>query len=237
MSESGGFVPISNLSRRDVLRQIALALTAAGAGAMSPASAQEVHRHTQEERQRTGTYEPKFFKPHEYQTLRRLAELIVPADEKSGSAVDAGAHEFIDLLCSQNEQLGRIYSGGLLWLDARMRQDHAASFLQATEPQQIGMLNTLVEADAAARAASPNSVIDPTAPYLRFQDYGLELTGDLGPGVRFFDWVRRMTVDAYYTSPIGIKDLGFEGNTALSEYSVPQDIIDHALSRSPFRAG
>jgi hypothetical protein len=46
-----------------------------------------------------------------------------------------------------------------------------------------------------------------------------------------------MTVDAYYTSPIGIKDLGFEGNTALSEYSVPQDIIDHALSRSPFRAG
>jgi Gluconate 2-dehydrogenase subunit 3 len=237
MSESGGFVPISNLSRRDVLRQIALALTAAGTGAMSAASAQEVHRHTQEERQRTGAYEPKFFKAHEYQAVRRLAELIVPADEQSGSALDAGAPEFIDLLCSENAELGRIYSGGLLWLDARMRQDHAVTFLQAAEPQQIAMLNTLVEADGAARAASPNSTTDPAAPYLRFQEYGLEPVGDLSPGVGFFNWVRRMTVDAYYTSPIGTKDLGYEGNTALSEYVVPQDIIDQALRRSPFRAG
>ena len=55
----------------------------------------------------------------------------------------------------------------------------------------------------------------------------------MGAGVRFFDWVRKMAVDAYYTSEIGIKDLGYAGNQALSEYTVPQETIDYAMNRSP----
>ncbi len=232
MSDTSSFVKIQDLSRRDVLRQIALALTAAGAGAMSPAAAQEVHRHTQEEKQRTGTYTPKFFKAHEYQAITWLAGLIVPADDRSGSAVDAGAPEFIDLLCSQNEKLGQIYTGGLLWLDARMRQKHSVGFLEASQAQQTAMLNELVEADKALAAKDTSS--DPNFAYRQFRDYGIEPRTDLAAGVIFFDWVRKMTVDAYYTSPIGIKDLGYEGNTALSQYEVPQAIIDEAMKRSPF---
>ena len=58
-------------------------------------------------------------------------------------------------------------------------------------------------------------------------------SAELGPGIKFFEWARKMVVDAYYTSPIGIKDLGYMGNTALSKFEVPQEAIDYALKRSP----
>ena len=57
----------------------------------------------------------------------------------------------------------------------------------------------------------------------------------MAPGVRFFDWARKLIVDAYFTSPIGIKDVNYIGNQALSKYEVPQEAIDYAFNRSPFR--
>jgi hypothetical protein len=41
-------------------------------------------------------------------------------------------------------------------------------------------------------------------------------------------------LDAYYTSPIGIKELGYMGNTAVSEFHVPEEALQYALKRSPF---
>ena len=58
-------------------------------------------------------------------------------------------------------------------------------------------------------------------------------SSELAAGIRFFAWARRMVVDAYYTSAIGIKDLGYMGNTAVAQFSVPQEAIDYALKRSP----
>ncbi len=66
--------------------------------------------------------------------------------------------------------------------------------------------------------------------------YGLKQPGDIRRGLRFFDWARRLVVDAYYTSPAGIKDIGYIGNASYSEYEVPQKAIDYAMSRSPFKA-
>lgn len=191
-------------SRRDALRRIALALTAVGAASLDFASAQHVH-HAARSAAAGGPYEPKFLNPHEYSTVTRLAELILPADERGGSAVDAGAPPFIDVLCSRNEQLGRIYTGGLGWLDAWMRQQHNTTFLEATGQQQTALLDALVAAENAENSAP---------------------TTELGPGVRFFDWIRKMSVDAYYSSEIGIKDLGYKGNGAFSEYTVPQEALD-----------
>ena len=222
-------VQISGLSRRDAIRRIALALTAAGTASLDFASAQHVHKEVESAKTAAGGYEPKLLTEHEFQTVSRLAELIVPADDKSGSAVDAGAPEFIDLLCSQNEILARIYTGGVGWLDARMRQRHNNIFLEASEQQQTEMLDLLVEAQR--NSSEPDALWE--RDYPRFRDYGMEKKSDLGAGVRFFDWVRKMSVDAYYTSAMGIKDLGYIGNEALSEYTVPQEAIDHALSRSP----
>ena len=192
----------SALTRRAVLRQIALAVTAAGTGAFNIEAAKVVHALAGEARAQTGGYTPKALTDHELRTVTRLAELIVPADAGGGSAVEAGAPEFIDLLCSQNDALADIYTGGLSWIDAAMRQEHGAAFVEATTAQQTAMLDALVEAE---RGRAPR---------------------DLRPGVDFFNWVRRMTVDAYYTSPIGIGDVGFSGNKALSSYETPRDAVD-----------
>jgi hypothetical protein len=199
-----GLVQIADVTRRDAIRRIALALTAVGASSLDLASAQQVH-HAARTASAAGPYEPKFFNPHEYSTVTRLAELILPADERGGSAVDAGAPPFIDVLCSQNEELGRIYTGGLGWLDAWMRRQHSTTFVEAGGQQQTALLDALVAAENAEDSAPAT---------------------ELGPGVRFFDWIRKMSVDAYYSSEIGIKDLGYKGNGAFAEYTVPQEALD-----------
>ena len=223
------------LTRRQVLARIALALTAGGAAPFEFAWGEHVHRAAGEEKDKTGAYRPKLFKPHEYRTIQRLAELIIPADEHSGSAVDAGAPEFIDLLCSQNPELADIYTGGLLWLDAQMRRQHGASFLDAAEEQQTSLLDRLVEEGdpekvEGARATRYGASED----YQGFSDYRIQPVSDLAPGVRFFEWLCKMTVDAFYTSPIGIQDVGYQGNIAVGKYEVPESIIQEALRRSPF---
>jgi hypothetical protein len=65
------------------------------------------------------------------------------------------------------------------------------------------------------------------------EDEQNDAADDLAPGVRFFDWIRRMSVDAYYTSPIGIKDIGYIGNTALTAYTVPEEAIAYVMRRKP----
>ena len=193
---------MSETTRREVLRQFALAMTAAGTGVFNLEAAKLVHAFAGEQRAQSGDYTPRLLTAHEYRTVTRLAELIVPADARGGSAVDAGAPEFIDLLCSQNDELAAIYTGGLSWLDAEMRRRDDPPFADATESRQTGMLDTLVEAE---RAESPPD--------------------RLRPGVRFFDWVRRMSVDAYYSSPIGIQDVGYRGNQTLSRYETPPEAV------------
>lgn len=223
------------LTRRQVLERIALALTAAGAAPFEFAWGEQVHRAAGEEKEKTGAYRPKLFKPHEYRTIQRLAELIIPADEHSGSAVEAGAPEFIDLLCSQNPELADIYTGGLLWLDAQMRRQQGASFLDATEEQQTSLMDRLVEeGDPETMEGARATRYGASEDYQGFSDYRIHPVSDLAPGVRFFEWLRKMTVDAFYTSPIGIRDVGYQGNVAVGKYEVPEAIIQEALRRSPF---
>lgn len=162
----------------------------------------------------------------------------MPADERSGSALDAGAPEFIDLLCSQSRQLADIYHGGFAWLDAEMRRRYERPFVEASSDQQIAMLDALVAAEQAERKRRNEQVAYERSPHYKdFTGYSTHAPSPLGPGVRFFDWVRKMTVDAFYTSPIGIKDVDFRGNGAHSKYAVPQEAIDYAMKRSPFGKG
>ena len=204
-----------NVSRRQVQKQLALAITAAGSGAFNLEAARVVHALAGEERQ-AGGYRLKRLTEHEFATVSRLAELIVPADEGGGSGVDAGAPEFIDLLCSQNDELADIYQGGLAWIDATMRQRDGTRFVDASAPQQTALLDALVSAERAERADRAGRV---------------QTEGDLGPGVAFFNWVRRMTVDAYYTSPIGIADVQYQGNAVLTGFEVPPEAVDFVNRR------
>jgi hypothetical protein len=199
------FEILDNVSRREALKAIGASavLTASGAGVLPVEAAQHVHR---EAAARTGPYKPKALNAQEYKSLRRLAEMIIPPDEKSKGALEAGAPEFIDLLCANNAELKEIYTGGLGWLDREMKRRHGALFADARPEQQTAMLDLI----AYRKNDSPA----------------------LAPGIRFFTWTRNMVVDAFYTSKIGFDDLGFMGNGAMAEFKVPREAIDYAVKRS-----
>ena len=124
----------------------------------------------------------------------------------SPSAVEAGAPEFIDLLASNNAELAAIYTGGLGWLDHAMRERYGAAFVDAKPSEQTAMLDLI----AYRRNDSP----------------------ELGPGIRFFEWARKMVVDAFYTSPIGVKDIGYMGNKGMTTFEVPAEAIAYAVKKS-----
>ena len=121
-------------------------------------------------------------------------------------ASQGGAAEFVDLLASQNPRMAAIYTGGIAWLDRAMEREAAATFLDAPAQQKTVLLDKIA--------------------------YTARSTPELAPGVRFFAWARRITVDAYYTSAAGIKELTYLGNKGMSEFRVPAEAIDYAVKRS-----
>ncbi len=226
----------STSTRRDALRKIALSLTVAGSlRELDAQAAEHVHSAAAADT-KGGKYTPKQFNAHEWATITRLSEIVVPADDRSGSAVDAGAPQFIDLLCSQNQELAVIFTGGLSWFDAEMRKRAGKEFVSATAAEQTAMLDDIVAAERVVREQGAEQALFARAPqYKSFAGYTVKPGTDLAPGVKFFDWARKLIVDAFYTSPIGVKDVNYIGNVAISKYEVPQEAIDYAFNRSPFR--
>lgn len=221
----------TGLSRREALRRTALAVTAVGAGsltpgALSPLQARSVHAAV---RQETGDYAVRAFEPHEWQLLRTLAELILPADDQSASALEAGAPEFIDLLAANNEELHRILTSGMLWLDHEMNDRYGVRFTGASAEQQHEMLGLLAH-ETPPHDPGYAGIVE-SDEYEGFFDYTTETWSDDAPGIRFFSWVRRLVVDAFYSSEEGFKDVGYVGNDFVREYRVPQEAIDYALKR------
>jgi hypothetical protein len=197
-------------SRRDLLVRIgaSVSLAAMGENVLPAQEAEHVHQAVAGAKAANqGDYQPKALTAHEYATLRRLTGLIIPADDRSPGALEAGAADYIDFLCSASQELREIYTGGLAWLDNAMRRHHSTDFVSAPAEQQTALLDRI----AYRKNASP----------------------ELNPGIAFFAWVRNMTVDAYYTTPIGVKEIGFMGNGAVAEFSVPKEAVEYALKRSP----
>jgi gluconate 2-dehydrogenase subunit 3-like protein len=194
---------MSEISRRDVLRRLALALTATGV--VDRVAGQEVHLLAWQSAS-GGAYTPKGLSAHEYRTLERLTDLIIPVENGAPGAVAAGAAAWIDMLASENAQLKQIYTTGLTWLDAAMKGRGAADFVSAPPAQQTAMLDLIA--------------------YRRHQ------SAELAPGIEFFTWARRMTVDAFYTSEIGIRDIDYQGNRPMMSYPAPTDAIAYALKKS-----
>jgi len=195
---------MSEITRRDVLRRLGATLMATGV--LDRVSAQEVHHLALAQAGSGGAYTPKALSDHEYSTLVRLTDLVIPIDNGKPGAVAAGAAAWIDMLATENSQLKEIYTKGLAWVDAEMKRRGAADFVSAPPDQQTALLDVI----AYRRNSSP----------------------ELDPGIQFFTWVRRMTVDAFYTSEIGIADIDYRGNRPQATYPEPTEAIAYALKRS-----
>jgi hypothetical protein len=197
---------MSDISRRDVLRRLALAV--ATMGAVDRTAAQEVHQMAGMAAATSGgSYVPTALTAHEYRTLERLTDLIIPVENGAPGAAAAGAAAWIDSLLGVNNDLKASYTNGLAWIDSALRDKGATDFVSATATQQTALLDLI----AYRRNQSP----------------------ELDPGIQFFTLARRMTVDAFYTSEIGIRDIDYRGNSPRASFPEPTEAIAYAMKKSP----
>jgi gluconate 2-dehydrogenase gamma chain len=152
---------------------------------------------------------PKALSPQQFRTLERLTDLIIPVDDGKPGALQAGVPAWIDALLSANEDLKSRYVTGLGWLDTTMTTGHGAVFASATPAQQTALLDVIA-----------------------FKE---NRTPENAPGVDFFILARRMTVDGFYTSDTGIRDLNPAGRPPYNTFVVPQEAVTYVISRSPFK--
>jgi gluconate 2-dehydrogenase gamma chain len=185
------------VSRRNVLKSLSMGAVAGSVLRAIPLEAAE-YAHSliasEKANAKAGDYVPKYFDPHLYKTLQTLCETILPADADSGGAIEAGAPEFIDLLTSENPDYQEKVGGGLMWLDSTCADRYGNAYLDCSPQQQKEILDLI--------AYRKNEMQDES----------------LIPGVEFFSFLRNLTADGFFSSKIGIKYLGYIGNTFLLEF-------------------
>ena len=184
-------------SRRDALGLLAVA-PFIGTLPLPPAAAQRGSRFVRELLATPGqAYAPKFFTPHEWETVRMLVDLVIPKDDRSGSATDAGVPEFMDFILVEypDEQLWM--RGGLAWLDIESRRRSGADFVAAPESQRTALLDDIAWPDKAPAG--------------------------LHQGVTFFNQFRDFTASGFWSSQIGVADIQYQGNVFFDWQGCPPE--------------
>lgn len=132
-------------------------------------------------------YVPKTLNPHEWRTLRVLSDLIIPADDRSGSAAQAGVPEFIDgWLNLKRGGLHDEIRGGLTWLDMECNRSFGFDFADCPPARQKQILDRIAYPEKAAPEDSSAAA--------------------------FFNGLRDLVVSGFFTSQMGISDLPYVGN-------------------------
>lgn len=201
---------MSDLDRRDALKLLGLM---AAAPTFSVACSSEDVEQTQQQsdapptRPQPDDYERQLFSDHEFETVRALVDWIIPADDRSGSATDAGVPEFIDHILtdehlSDRQEQQTAFRGGLAWIDYECLDRFGQSFVECSEDEQ----ETLIEAIAWPEVAEPA----------------------VRPGVEFFTGLRNLTASGFFSSKMGMEDLQYRGNRYVSEWTgCPAEVQEH----------
>ena len=147
-------------------------------------------------------FRPKFFTRHEYATVTVLADLIIPRDERSGSASDAGVPEFMDFMMVDQPLRQTAMRGGLAFIDHLCEARLDKSFIESTDDERKQVLDDL---------AFPGKV-DPAFAH----------------GAAFFSSFRDLTASGFWTSRMGIEDLQYLGNKPVAEWKgCPSEALEH----------
>lgn len=140
-----------------------------------------------------------YFTPEEMATITVLGDIIIPKDDISGSASEAGVPDFIEFIVKDMPEHQVPLRGGLRWLDLQCLNRYEKAFKDCSKEQQIEMVDMI----AYPKKAKP----------------------EMQPGVVFFNRMRDLTVTGFYTSSIGVKDLGYAGNKPNEWNGVPDDVL------------
>lgn len=142
----------------------------------------------------------KFFDDHEMKTITVLGDIIIPKDDVSGNASDAGVPAFIEFIVKDKPEFQLPMRGGLKWLDMQCLKQFEHPFVDCSAQQQIAMVDQI----AYPEQAKP----------------------EMKQGVAFFNVMRNLTTTGFFTSDIGIKDIGYAGNKPTRWDGVPQEVLD-----------
>lgn len=142
----------------------------------------------------------KFFDEHEMKTITVLSDIIIPKDDKSGSATDAGVPAFIEFIVKDMPHYQTPLRGGIKWLDIQCMKRFNADFASCNAQQQIEIVDEI----AFPEKAKP----------------------EMQQGVSFFNTMRDLTACGFFTSKIGIEDLGYAGNKPNQWDGVPKEVLE-----------
>ena len=142
---------------------------------------------------------PTFFTEHEMKTIALLSDIIIPKDAISGSATEAKVPDFIEFIVKDMPSNQTPLRGGLRWLDMQCLHRYNHSFKDCTQQQQLEIVNEI----AYPKKAKP----------------------EMAQGVAFFNKMRDLVVTGFYTSEMGVKDLGYMGNVPNQWNGVPDDVL------------
>ena len=133
-------------------------------------------------------------------TISVLADLIIPKDEHSGSASDAGVPDFIEFIVKDEPEHQLPMRGGLHWLNLQCMNRYNNGFKDCSLQQQTELINEI----AFPAKAKPM----------------------MQSGVAFFNKMRDLTAIGFFTSKMGIQDLGYKGNSPGKWEGVPKDVLE-----------
>lgn len=189
------------MDRREVLKTLSLGTLAAGftmTGCEMPTRKVPFKKISEEDLK---MWETQFFTDHEFETVRQLANLVIPADERSGNAEDAGVPQFIDFMMLDKPENQTPMRGGLNWLDVQCQKMFDNNFIDCTEGEKKQLLDEI----AYPETAKP----------------------EMRPGVQFFNRFRDFVASGFWSSKIGIEDLQYIGNMPTSWDGCGKAALDH----------
>jgi gluconate 2-dehydrogenase gamma chain len=190
---------MAEINRRKMLTVLGTAPVAA-AVSFTPGT---VQAYLAERAQVTATgqaYQRRFFTEREYATVMVLADMIIPRDARSGSATESGAHEFIDYIVSVQGERQTPMRGGLVWLDSECRSRFDKAFLECAEAERRLVLDDIA--------------------------YPARARPELSHGVRFFTTLRDLVATGFWSSRMGVDDLGYVGNQPALWEGPPREVLD-----------
>lgn len=209
------------MNRRESLK--ALGLIATGTAVLATACRQEKGKETTVgevsdklpgvqdfEYERTQQlYAEKFFTEHEMATITVLADIIIPKDDVSGSASEAGVPDFIEFMVKDIPENKLPMRGGLKWMDVQCQKRYGNVFIKCSDKQHLELIDKIAYPD--------------------------KVTPEMKQGAAFFSLMRNLTASGFFTSEMGVKDIDYAGNRPGVWNGVPADIMkEHGFDPEKF---
>ena len=187
-------------SRRDVLKVLLAAPAATFAWTDAEAAQAAAAAQAARAAATAKPFVPKFFTPAEFRLVRVLADIVIPKDERSGSATDAGVPEFMDFMMIDQPARQVAMRGGLAWLDVECQKRVDKIFVDCADTERTAVLDDIAwpSRPSTSSGQAPES---------------------LAHGVAFFTNFRDLTASGFWTTRMGIDDLQYIGNRSVARWN------------------